>query len=92
MSQSRGRGSALMFNAESIRITLKPVRIRISAQLWKLYIILSFRNWFLARTLINPYFDREFGIKSFVEGAKAGFLIDFRVTSLKIWHQLDTVL
>jgi hypothetical protein len=37
------------------------------------YIFLSSRNWFLARTLINPYFDREFGIKSFVEGAKAGF-------------------
>jgi len=30
----------------------------------------SARNWFLATTLITPYFDREFSRSEFVEGAK----------------------
>jgi len=29
------------------------------------------RNWFLATTLITPYFDNEFSRREFVEGAKA---------------------
>ena len=28
------------------------------------------RNWFLARTLVTPYFDPNFSMKEFKEGAK----------------------
>jgi len=30
----------------------------------------SLRNWFLARTLIQPYFDKDFSTGEFAEGAK----------------------
>ena len=30
----------------------------------------TIRNWFISRTLITPYFDNEFSIKEFSQGAK----------------------
>ena len=30
----------------------------------------TLRNWFISKTLITPYFDNEFSIKEFSEGAK----------------------
>ena len=44
--------------------------------------VMYFRNKFLAMTLIRPYFDKEFSLKEFSQGAKEGMIMHINIQFL----------